>query len=648
MSNLAKKEVMSQEKINVDEHTKEQLKIVIVGHVDHGKSTLVGRLFYETDSLPEGQFEKVKKSCENRGMPFEWSFLTDALQSERDQGITVDTTQIWFKTPRRDYVIIDAPGHKEFLKNMISGAASSEAALLIIDAKEGVKEQSKRHGYLLHLLGVRQIAVAVNKMDLVGYDEKTFRDIEKEYTAYLKDIGVTPKFIIPISAREGDNIVKKSDNMKWYKGPAITEALDQFQQLPALTQLPLRFPVQDVYKFDERRIIVGRIESGKLSVGDKIIFSPHNRVETVASIELHNSPAQNTVFAGQSVGITLKNQIFVERGNVASHAEGAPKLTNIFRAKLFWLSDKALEAGKKYKLKLATATYQVEVKEVEKVVDTNDLAHSDAKKLERSGVGEVIFRSRSLLALDDFADNSITGRFTVVDGYDTVGGGIIDTNGFADQRKKQTAKSENITSVNFKVTRQDRELANGHKGGVLWFSGLSGSGKSTLAGELQNRLFRKGYSVYVLDGDNIRQGLNSDLGFSDAERHENLRRVAEVANLFADSGTIVITSFIAPFKEDRNKARGIAPDNFHSVYIKASLEVCEARDPKGLYKKARSGQIKGFTGLDSPFEEPENADITIDSAKNSVEENVQHLLSYVDEHFVKPIRESKDFIGSEI
>jgi bifunctional enzyme CysN/CysC len=636
------------EKIDVAEHQKEQLKIVIVGHVDHGKSTLVGRLFYETDSLPDGQYEKVRKSCESRGMPFEWSFLTDALQSERDQGITVDTTQIWFKTPKRDYVIIDAPGHKEFLKNMISGAASSEAALLIIDAKEGVKEQSKRHGYLLHLLGVRQIAVAVNKMDLVGYDEKTFRDIEKEYTAYLKDIGVTPKFIIPISAREGDNIVKKSENMKWYKGPAITEALDQFQQTPSLVQLPLRLPVQDVYKFDERRIIVGRIESGSLKVGDKIIFSPHNRVETVASIEFFNSPQQNEVYAGQSVGITLKNQIFVERGNIASHVEDAPKLSNIFRAKLFWLSDKPLEAGKKYKLKLSTAEYQVEVKEVEKVVDTNDLAHSDTKRLERSGVGEVIFRSRSQIVIDDFVDNARMGRFTVVDGYDTVGGGIIDTTGFPDQRKKTHSKSENLTTTDFKISRRERELAHGHRGGVLWFSGLSGSGKSTLANELQSRLFRKGYNVYVLDGDNVRQGLSSDLGFEHKDRSENLRRVAEVAALFADSGTIVITSFISPYKAERDNARAICGDNFHSVYIKADLKTVEARDPKGLYKKARKGEIKGFTGIDDPFEEPQNPDLVVENEKNSIEENLQILASYIDEHFIKPVREAKDFAGGEI
>lgn len=634
--------------IDVTEHEKEQLKIVIVGHVDHGKSTLVGRLFYETDSLPDGQYEKVRKSCERRGMPFEWSFLTDALQSERDQGITVDTTQIWFKTPKRDYVIIDAPGHKEFLKNMISGAASSEAALLIIDAKEGVKEQSKRHGYLLHLLGVQQIAVAVNKMDLVNYDEKVFKTIEKEYTAYLKSIGVKPKFIIPIAAREGDNITKKSPNMKWYKGPAITEALDQFKLLPAPTELPLRFPVQDVYKFDERRIIVGRIESGSLKVGDKVIFNPSNRVETVKSIEAWNSPARTEVFAGMSVGITLESQIFVERGQVASHIDDAPKLTNIFRAKLFWLHDKPLEEGRKFKLKLATAEYPVEVKKVEKIIDTTDLAHSDTKKLERLGVGEVILRSRTLMSVDDFVNNQNMGRFMLLDGYAVAGGGIIDTEGFVDQRKEANIKSKNITNVDFKITRQERELNNGHRGGVMWFSGLSGSGKSTLANELMTRLFRKGYNVYVLDGDNVRHGLSSDLGFTHEDRAENLRRVAEVAALFADNGTIVITSFISPYKHERDQARAVNADNFHSVYIKADLKTVEKRDPKGLYKKARAGEIKNFTGVNDVFEEPENADLTIDTQTSNIEDSIETLMRYVDENFVKPVRDAGGYEAADI
>lgn len=627
---------------------KEQLKIVIVGHVDHGKSTLIGRLFYETGSLPDGQYEKVLKSSEKRGMPFEWSFLMDALQAERDQGITIDTTQIWFKTPARDYCIIDAPGHKEFLKNMISGAASSEAALLMIDANEGVKEQSKRHGYLLHLLGVKQIAVVVNKMDLVDYSEEKFNEIRAEYTSYLNSIGVEPMFFIPVSAYNGDNIVEESENMKWYSDGTITQTLDKFSKAPEPVEMPLRFPVQDVYKFDERRIIVGRIESGSLKVGDKLIFNPGNLTQTIKTIESLNDQTPTQAAAGQSVGITLDSQIFVERGQVATHIEDAPKLTNIFRARLFWLNDDALEIGKKYKLKLGTAEYNVEVREIEKVINTQDLGHDDELIVNRHDVAEVILRSRSLMTVDDFADNARTGRFMLMDGYDVAGGGIIDTTGFIDQRQEKSVVSQNITSVDFKVDRRERELAQGHKGGVLWFSGLSGSGKSTLANELQTRLFRKGYNVYVLDGDNIRKGLNSDLGFAPEDRSENLRRVAETAGLFADNGTIVITAFISPYTEDRNKARSAFPDNFHSVYIETPIEVAEKRDPKGLYAKARAGEIEGFTGIDDKFDEPVNADLVVNNDKQSIEQSVEQLAEYVEKYFVDSLKSEGDYSGGGI
>ncbi len=622
----------------------EQMKIVIVGHVDHGKSTLVGRLLHDTDSLPDGKFEQIKQSCIKRGMPFEWSFLMDALQAERDQGITIDTSQIWFKTAKRNYVIIDAPGHKEFLKNMISGAAASEAALLIIDAKEGVKEQSKRHGYLLHLLGVRQIAVLVNKMDMVGYSEDAFKTIEKEYRAYLKDIGVTPTFVIPIAAREGDNITERSPHMGWYKGPSALEALDEFKRSPALTDLPLRLPVQDVYKFDERRIIVGRIESGTLKVGDEVLFSPSNRRVFVASIEAWNSTdIPVTASAGQSVGITLSEQIFIERGHIASHVTDAPLLTNIFRARIFWLGQKPLTAGKRYKLKLSTHEILAEVKEIEQVVDTDNLSRNKHPSVERGAVAEVVFRLRGLAGVDAFANNPRMGRFVIIEDYDVCGGGIIDMEGFADQRVSNVdVKSQNITAVDLRITPAQRSLVNGHTGGILWFTGLSGSGKSTLALELQQRLFAKGYHVYVLDGDNIRSGLNKDLGFSAHDRTENIRRVGEVAALFAQAGVIVISSFISPYREDRNRARAAAPDYFNTVYIKADLKTCETRDTKGLYKKARKGEIADFTGISAPYEEPENPDLTIDTSTLSVDESVALLINYVQKQFVEPVKALRD------
>jgi len=625
---------------------KEQMKIVIVGHVDHGKSTLVGRLFHDTGSLPDGKLEQIQNQCRKRGMPFEYSFLMDALQAERDQGITIDTTQIWFKTDKRDYVIIDAPGHKEFLKNMISGAANSEAALLVIDANEGVKEQSKRHGYLLHLLGVSQITVAVNKMDMVGYSKEKFDEIEKEYREYLSEIGVEPNYIIPISAREGDFIAGGSDNMAWYKGPNVLEAFDHFKLKPKDVELPLRFPVQDVYKFDERRIVVGRVESGKLNVGDEIMFSPINKVVKVETIENFSGPDLEEVSAGMSVGITLSEQIFAERGNVVSHVEKMPSLTNIFRAKIFWLGDNPIKIGNRYKLKINTSEYNVEVKEIEKVVDTNDLALADkAEQVERNSVAEVIFRIRGIAAIDEFSDNSITGRFVLVEDYRIVGGGIIDMEGFADQRTNQDVKSTNIFAVESRVNPARRAIANGHKGGVLWLSGLSGAGKTTLALELEKKFFMKGYQVYVLDGDNIRNGLCADLDFSPEARSENIRRIGEVASLFAKAGVIVITAFIAPYKEDRDRARVAAGDAFHSIYVKADVETCAKRDPKGLYEKAKRGEIKDFTGVNAPYEEPDNADLIIDTSDLSIDESVAKLAEYVEKELVAPVSDITTEVG---
>lgn len=621
--------------------SKEQMKIVIVGHVDHGKSTLVGRLFHDTDSLPDGKFEQIQTMCKRRGMQFEWSFLMDALQSERDQEITIDTSQIWFKTAKRNYVIIDAPGHKEFLKNMISGAAMSEAALLIIDANEGVQEQSKRHGYLLHLLGVRQITVAVNKMDLVGYSEKKFQQIEKEYRAYLKSIGVTPTDIVPISAREGDNIAKGSEDMRWYKGPTVVEALDNFRRKPELHDLPLRFPIQDVYRFDEhKRIFAGRVETGTLKVGDKLLFSPSNKTSKVASIEFWGADEPwKEAGAGQCLGVTLEEQIFVERGEIASLTKDAPVLTNLFRAKLFWLGRNDLEVGKRYVMKINTSEYKVEVREVEKVISTDDLSHSEVLNVARNDVAEVVLQVRGLAALDEFEQNQQMGRFMLMDGYDVAGGGIISMEGFSDQRvAAKKVESKNLFEVTGSISQNARALNNGHLGGMLWFSGLSGAGKTTLAIELERRLFAKGYQVYVLDGDNIRNGLCADLDFTPEGRSENLRRVAEVAALFAKAGVIVITAFISPYSEDRRRARNALPENFHSIFIDADLKTCESRDPKGLYKKAREGKIAHFTGVSDKFEEPDNADLIVHNGTQSVDRSVDQLEEYVEHHFVAPLR----------
>lgn len=624
---------------------KEQMAIVIVGHVDHGKSTLVGRLFHDTDSLPDGKFEQVQASCKRRGMQFEWSFLMDALQAERDQEITIDTSQIWFKTDKRNYVIIDAPGHKEFLKNMISGAAMSEAALLIIDAKEGVREQSKRHGYLLHLLGVDQITVAVNKMDLVDYSEERFNQIEKEYRAYLKDIGVTPKDIIPISAREGDNMVNRSTHMDWYKGPTVVEALDHFNKKPSLKDLPLRFPIQDVYRFDEhKRIFAGRIESGTIKVGDELVFSPSNKTSKVNSIEMWNVPQEpQEASAEMCVGITLTEQIFVERGEIASLKENAPVLTNLFRARLFWLGNKTLETGNRYKMKLGTSEYRVDIREVEQVINTDDLSHGVIKIVQKNEVAEVIIHIRGLAALDEFTENSRTGRFMLLDGYDVVGGGIISMEGFANQRV-EGAEAKNM--VDNHVTLAQRAIANSHQGGVIWVNGLPGAGKNSIALELERRLFAKGYQVFVLDPENMDTGLNTDLGADHADCSEEIRRLGEVAALFARAGMIVISSVVAPYAKDRRRVRNMIPDMFHSVYVDTNVDMCEERDKKGVYAKARAGEIPHFSGIDDSFEVPDNADVVIHNGKQSLEASVDQLEEYVEEALVGT--KDRRFVGADI
>ncbi|HEX6010921.1 MAG TPA: adenylyl-sulfate kinase [Geminicoccaceae bacterium] len=611
-----------------------QLRIVIVGHVDHGKSTLVGRLIHETGSLPEGKLEAIKAMSERRGMPFEWAFLMDAIQAERDQGITIDTTQIWFRTQKRPYVIIDAPGHKEFLKNMVTGAASSEAALLLIDAHEGVQEQSRRHGYLLHLLGVKQVAVLVNKMDLVGYSADRFGQVAEDYRAYLKGLGVTPACIIPISAREGDNMVEHATTMPWYQGPTVLQALDSFEYKELPTERPLRLPVQDVYKFDQRRIIAGRIESGTLSVGDEVIFSPSNKTAKIKTIEAWHMPeAPEQVQAGQSIGVTLTEQIFVERGEVMSHLEHAPIESNVFKARLFWLGHLPLVTGKGYTLKLGTLEAPVTVEAIDRVIDTSDLSAKGADRIERNGAGEVVLRTKRMLALDEHLQNPITGRFVLVEGYLPMGGGIISMEGYPDQRQLITVRSTNITAVGHAVTRDARSGRNGHKGAVLWFTGLSGAGKSTLALALERELFAKGYQVYVLGGDNIRGGLNANLGFSPEDRAENIRRVGEVASLFADAGFIVISSFISPYRSDRERAREAAKDAFHEIYVKASLEACEDRDPKGLYKRARTGEIPEFTGISSPYEAPDRPDLVVATDELAVDECLAVLIKYVEGRF---------------
>lgn len=403
----------------------EQLKIVIVGHVDHGKSTLIGRLFYDTGSLPEGRYEQLAEAARRRGVPFEFANLTDGLQAERDQNITIDTTQIWFSSARRRYVIIDAPGHKEFLKNMVTGAASAHAALLLIDASEGMREQSRRHGYLLRLLGVRQVVVLVNKMDLCGYDPSVFARVQAECAQFLAEIDVQPRCYIPIAAREGDNVAAPSLRMPWYDGPCVLDAMDELT-VPASQQAqPLRFPIQDVYRFDRRRILAGRLESGSLRVGDRLVFWPSGKSGVVATIEQWGGTPPQQARAGESIGITLAEQIFVERGQIATHEDAAPIVTSELRANVFWMGREPLRLGASYVLKLTTEEVGCKVAAIEHVLDANTLVPVAGSEVGRYQVAQVVLQTLSPLALDVRSEMAATARFVLVHGREVSGGGNI-------------------------------------------------------------------------------------------------------------------------------------------------------------------------------------------------------------------------------
>jgi bifunctional enzyme CysN/CysC len=624
---------------NTSHAPSEQLKIVIVGHVDHGKSTFVGRLLHDTGSLPEGKLEQLEAVAKRRGVPFEWANLMDALQAERDQNITIDTTQIWFQTRKRQYVIIDAPGHKEFLKNMVTGAAHAEAALLVIDAAEGVQEQSRRHGYLLHLLGIRQIAILVNKMDLANYSHERFREIESSFRAFLQTVGVTPTCFIPIAARHGDNIAARSAAMPWWQGPTVLETLDQFEPAQPPTGQPLRLPIQDVYRFDDRRILAGRIESGILKIGDRLVFSPTNKVSTVKTIERWNAPASSQAQAGESIGVTLTEQVFVERGAVAALETDPPYELSRFKARLFWLGRAPMVREKAYKLKLATQEAECQIEAIERVIDSSNLETLERAEPQvgRNEVAELSLRTKRPVAFDTHAEIIATGRFVIVDGLEVAGGGIIIADNYPRRSADSLQKSHNIYWSHGKVTALQRALRNGHPGRVVWLTGLSASGKSTISAELERELFNLGRHVYVLDGDNVRHGLGSDLGFSARDRKENIRRVGEAAKLFADAGVLCVTAFISPYREDRDMVRQLLPPGtFIEVYVNAPVEICEQRDPKGLYAKARANLIKDFTGISAPYEPPLHPEIELHTDQLTVAESVARIVEYLNAENVQP------------
>ncbi len=611
---------------------KEDMNIVIVGHVDHGKSTIIGRLLYDTGALPIGKLEQIKTNCLKNSKPFEYAFLLDALKDEQEQGITIDSARCFFNSSHRKYMIIDAPGHKEFLKNMVTGASIAEAAILVIDANEGIKENSKRHCYMLSILGIRNVTVVINKMDLVDFKQSVFDNIVSEYTSFLNKIDVNPTGFIPVSGYYGDNVVKASENMLWYSGKTILEALDAYPKSKSLRDKPFRMYVQGIYKFtengDQRIIIAGTIETGTITTDDEVTFLPSEKKSKVSTIEAFNEEEKQTVSAGIATGFTLDEQIYVRRGELATLSHEANcQVSNSIRAKIFWLGNNPLKKHKDYYLKIGTEKVKVRVAAIIKILDLSDLEIKNSDQIEKFDVAECILEGQKTFAFDLFEDNPQTSRFVIVDDYQISGGGIITQS--LPIEYNQFKFDNHLHFHRGQATYLDRCDNMDQLGAVIWLTGLSASGKSTIAFELEKELIKRGKKPYVLDGDNIRLGLNSDLGFIEDERMENVRRICEVTRLLKDAGLITIVSLITPLNKMRRYIREKIGNDLFEVYVKSTIDTCISRDPKGLYKKAIDGQINNFTGISAPFEEPQNPDLILDTEKYDLADSVEMLIDSI-------------------
>ncbi len=525
---------------------RDTMNVVIVGHVDHGKSTLVGRLLADTGTLGDGKLEKVQETCRRQGKQFEYAFLLDALEEEQGQGITIDAARVFFRTALRDYIIIDAPGHIEFLKNMVTGAARAEAAVLLIDANEGVQENSRRHGYLLSMLGIRQVVVAVNKIDLVGWDRGVFERIVGEYRAFLADVGISPRQYIPISAREGAQVAERSARLAWYEGPTVLEALDGLNKQAPSRDLPLRMPVQDVYKFnergDDRRIIAGRIEAGRLAVGERVLFLPSGKAATVRSIEAFSAPQRRDAHAGESIGVTLDEQIYVTRGEIVSRPDAAPSVSTKMRVNLFWLGREAMSPGKRYRLKLGTADTEVTIDQIHRVLDASNLDATETKQeVGRHDVADLVLRARQPIAFDPAADIEQTGRFVIVDGYDIAGGGIVRELVADDlNQRRLESRLRDRDWVHGDIGPDRRAELAGHPASMIMLTGASGTGKMAVARALERRLVESRHRAYLLNGKNLVLGVDADIEFDDVD--ELVRRFGEVAHLLLDAGLMVVST----------------------------------------------------------------------------------------------------------
>jgi len=591
---------------------KSLLRFLTCGSVDDGKSTLIGRLLYDSQLVLDDQLATLRKDSRNRvtgdeGIDF--SLLVDGLAAEREQGITIDVAYRFFSTDKRKFIVADTPGHEQYTRNMATGASTADLALVLVDARKGLLTQTRRHTFILSLLGVKHVVLVVNKIDLVGYDQAVFDRIEAEYRALAEPLGFSTLHAVPVSALRGDNILAPSTNMAWFTGTPLVPYLETIVVDEDRTSLPFRLPVQWVNRPNlDFRGFSGTVASGVIAVGEEVLVAASRKPALVKRIVTMDGDLPRAV-AGQAVTLVLDRELDISRGDVLARPGETPDYSNQFQARLVWMNEGPAFAGRSYLLKIGTQLVPATITDIKFRTNVNTLEQAPATKLDLNEVATVTIATDKPITFDPYAENRLTGGFILIDrvSNSTLGAGTIEFG---------LRRAQNLTYQNFDVNRQVRAELKGQTPRIVWFTGLSGSGKSSVANLLEKRLTAEGRHAYILDGDNVRHGLNKDLGFTEAARVENIRRVAEVARLMADAGLIVLVSFISPFEKERRLAREIAGDiDFTEVYVDTPLEVCEARDPKGLYKRARAGEIKNFTGIDSPFEAPTNPDVVLHGAE---------------------------------
>jgi bifunctional enzyme CysN/CysC len=613
----------------------ELLRFTTCGSVDDGKSTLIGRLLYDSKSIFEDQMEALEASSKMRGNEtVDLAHLTDGLRAEREQGITIDVAYRYFATPKRKFIIADTPGHVQYTRNMVTGASTADLAIVLIDARYGVQIQSKRHAFIASLLGIPHLLVAINKMDLVEYSQETFDQIVQDFRDFSEKLNIHDITFIPISALNGDNVVEKSEATPWYQGPTVLHHLETVHIASDRNLVDFRFPVQFVVRPDLNfRGYAGRVESGIVRKGDEITVLPNFKKSKVKSVETFDGPIEEA-FASQSVTITLEDEIDISRGDMLVRTNNQPRSTQHFKAMISWMHDTPMNKGGRYIIRHTSREVQAVIMDLNYQVNMENLHREDVHRFELNDIGKVTIKTASPIFVDPYRDNRSTGSFILIDPATkvTVAAGMISS--VIDNQKKGDKilrdSSSNVTWQSSLVKQPEREAKNGHKAGVVWLTGLTSSGKSSIAKSLEKQLHEQGIQTFILDGENLRHGLCGDLGFSESDRRENIRRVGEVAKLFYDAGMVVICPFVSPSRIDRDFVRGLFPQgSFIETHLDCDIEICKQRDNSGLYAKAESGELQDFTGITSPYEEPLSPELTLKTGESNLEDSVQQLLEKV-------------------